>query len=157
MIDSLYYTSITLTTVGYGDLVPSNIYDKIVLIIYMPLGTAALAATDAGGSAAAAGVSRFESELEINDFPQKARWNVTHKDSLAQISEFTGAVITTRGQYIPPGKQLPIGERKLHLLIEGPTERSVKDAKGKIKEIIEQAVAKEALPGGFGSLGKYKI
>merc|ERR1712216_999202 len=99
----------------------------------------------------------FESELEINDFPQKARWNVTHKDSLAQISEFTGAIITTRGQYIPPGKQLPIGERKLHLLIEGPTERSVKDAKGKIKEITEQAVAKEALPSGFGSLGKYKI
>ena len=62
----------------------------------------------------------FESELEINDFPQKARWNVTHKDSLAQISEFTGAVITTRGQYIPPGKQLPIGERKLYLLIEAP-------------------------------------
>ena len=110
-----------------------------------------------GGSAAAAGSSRFESELEINDFPQKARWNVTHKDSLAAISEFTGAVITTRGQYIPPGKQLPIGERKLHLLIEGPTERSVKDAKGRIKEIIEQAVAKESLPGGFGSLGKYKI
>ena len=25
------------------------------------------------------------------------------------------------------------------------------------KEIIEQAVAKESLPGGFGSLGKYKI
>jgi ATP-dependent RNA helicase DDX46/PRP5 len=123
---------------------------------------AALAAQHAagvgrGGSAAAAGVSRFESELEINDFPQKARWNVTHKDSLAAISEFTGAVITTRGQYIPPGKQLPIGERKLHLLIEGPTERSVKDAKGRIKEIIEQAVAKESLPGGFGSLGKYKI
>jgi len=124
---------------------------------------AALAAQHAagvgrGGAAGpSAGAPRFESELEINDFPQKARWNVTHKDSLAQISEFTGAVITTRGQYIPPGKQLPIGERKLHLLIEGPTERSVKDAKGKIKEIIEQAVAKEALPGGFGSVGKYKI
>ena len=26
-----------------------------------------------------------------------------------------------------------------------------------LKEIIEQAVAKESLPGGFGSLGKYKI
>ena len=128
-----------------------------------PAETAAFAAAlNAQHAAARSGVfqadgTHFESELEINDFPQKARWNVTHKDSLAQISEFTGAVITTRGQYIPPGKQLPIGERKLHLLIEGPTERSVKDAKGKIKEIIEQAVAKEALPGGFGSVGKYKI
>ena len=124
---------------------------------------AALAAQHAAGggrggaASTSSGTPRFESELEINDFPQKARWNVTHKDSLAQISEFTGAVITTRGQYIPPGKQLPIGERKLHLLIEGPTERSVKDAKGKIKEIIEQAVAKESLPGGFASVGRYKI
>jgi ATP-dependent RNA helicase DDX46/PRP5 len=94
--------------------------------------------------------------LEINDFPQKARWNVTHKDSLAQISEFTGAVITTRGQYLPPGKPLPVGERKLYLLIEGPTQRSVSGAKQKIKQIIEDAIAKETLPGGFGG-GKYKV
>jgi hypothetical protein len=33
----------------------------------------------------------------------------------------------------------------------------VKDAKGKIKEIIEQAIAKESLPGGFSGLGKYKM
>jgi hypothetical protein len=30
------------------------------------------------------------------------------------------------------------------------------DAKNKIKEIIEQVVAKEALPGGFNP-GKYKV
>lgn len=105
------------------------------------------AGTGRGGSSGSA-PSAFESELEINDFPQKARWNVTHKDSLAQISEFTGAVITTRGQYLPPGKPLPVGERKLYLLIEGPTQRSVSGAKQKIKQIIEDAIAKETLPGG---------
>tara|TARA_B110000977_G_scaffold185053_1_gene249485 strand:+ start:29058 stop:32429 length:3372 start_codon:yes stop_codon:yes gene_type:complete len=124
---------------------------------------AALAAQHAAGTgrgasgSGAQGAPRFESELEINDFPQKARWNVTHKDSLSMISDFTGAVITTRGQYLPPGKPLPIGERKLYLLIEGPTERSVAGAKGKIKEIIENAIAKESLPGGAGTTGKYKI
>ena len=46
----------------------------------------------------------FETELEINDFPQHARWKVTHKDSMNQISEWTGAAITTRGQYYPPNK-----------------------------------------------------
>ena len=98
----------------------------------------------------------FESELEVNDFPQHARWKVTHKDSLRQISEFTGAAITTRGQYYPPGKPVPPGERRLYLLIEGPTERCVKEAKNKIKSIIEEVVAKQALPGGF-NVGKYKV
>lgn len=36
-------------------------------------------------------------------------------------------------------QQPPPGERKLYLLIEGPTERSVREAKAKVKEIIEQA------------------
>ena len=109
---------------------------------------AALNAKHAAGAARAAKMeAHFESELEINDFPQQARWKVTHKDSLAQIAEFTGTAITTRGQFYAPGKQAPPGERRLYLLIEGPTERCVKEAKNKIKEIIEQVVAKEALPG----------
>ena len=117
---------------------------------------AALNAKHAAGAARAAKMeAHFESELEINDFPQQARWKVTHKDSLAQIAEFTGTAITTRGQFYAPGKQAPPGERRLYLLIEGPTERCVKEAKNKIKEIIEQVVAKEALPGGFQA--KYKV
>ena len=51
---------------------------------------------------------------------------------------------------------LPLGERRLYLLLEGPTERCIKEAKNKIKEIIEQVVAKEALPGGWTG-GKYKV
>jgi ATP-dependent RNA helicase DDX46/PRP5 len=92
---------------------------------------AALNAQHAAGGKAMAAAERhnaanshkphFESELEVNDFPQHARWKVTHKDSLQQISEFTGAAITTRGQYYPPGKGVPPGERRLYLLIEGPT------------------------------------
>ena len=38
---------------------------------------------------------------------------------------------------------------------EAPTERGVKEAKSKIKEIIETAIAKESLPGGFQA--KYKV
>ena len=46
--------------------------------------------------------AHFESELEINDFPQQARWKVTHKDTLAQISEFTGARrLLSRGSITP--------------------------------------------------------
>ena len=37
---------------------------------------------------------KFEEELEINDFPQQARWKVTSKEALAQISEYSEAGIT---------------------------------------------------------------
>lgn len=46
----------------------------------------------------------FESELEINDFPQNARWKVTHKGFQAEITELTGAAVTTKGLYIAKGK-----------------------------------------------------
>jgi ATP-dependent RNA helicase DDX46/PRP5 len=95
----------------------------------------------------------FELEIEINDFPQHARWKVTHKDSLREISDFTGAAITTRGQYVPPGKPPGAQEKKLYLLVEGPTERSVREAKLKIREILEVAAQREVLPGGFGGGG----
>jgi ATP-dependent RNA helicase DDX46/PRP5 len=102
----------------------------------------------------------FELEIEINDFPQHARWKVTHKDSLREISDFTGAAITTKGQYVPPGKPPGPSERKLYLLVEGPTERSVREAKTKIREILEVAAQREQLPGGFGGgqmPGRYSV
>lgn len=45
------------------------------------------------------------------------------------IGETTGAALITKGVYVPPGRQAPEGERKIYLLIEGPTELSVKHAK----------------------------
>lgn len=98
----------------------------------------------------------YEAELEINDFPQHARWKVTHKDALSQINEWTGAAITTRGQYYPPGKLCPAGEKKLYLFIEGPTAESVKKAKVEIKRILEEATA-VSTPMGPAQPGKYTL
>lgn len=67
---------------------------------------------------------------------------VTHKDALSQITEMTGAAITTRGQYFRPGTAVPAGERKLFLLIEGPTELSVKRAKAEVKRVLEETTEK---------------
>jgi len=80
----------------------------------------------------------FMDEFEINDYPQQARWKVTHKDALSQITEWTGACITTKGVYCQPGKQPPTGERKLYLSIEGPTPNSIIYAKNEIKRIITE-------------------
>jgi len=54
---------------------------------------------------------------------------VTHRDTVNMIGETTGAALITKGVYVPPGKQPPEGERKIYLLIEGPTELAVKHAK----------------------------
>ncbi|XP_004485495.1 DEAD-box ATP-dependent RNA helicase 45 [Cicer arietinum] len=99
----------------------------------------------------------YEAELEINDFPQNARWKVTHKETLGPISEWTGAAITTRGQFFPPGKVAGPGDRKLYLFIEGPSEQSVKRAKAELKRVLED-ITNQALqlPGGTQP-GKYSV
>lgn len=86
---------------------------------------------------------RFEEELEINDFPQQARWKVTSKEALAQISEYSEAGITVRGTYYPPGKEpKEAGERKLYLAIEGTTELSVSKARAEIIRLIKEELIK---------------
>ncbi|TVU43579.1 hypothetical protein EJB05_10059, partial [Eragrostis curvula] len=83
----------------------------------------------------------FVAELEINDFPQNARWRITHKDTLGPIQEDSGAAITIRGTYIPSGKVVGANERKLYLYIEGDTESSVKKAKTELKRVLEDCAS----------------
>ncbi|CAL1366082.1 unnamed protein product [Linum trigynum] len=99
----------------------------------------------------------YEAELEINDFPQNARWKVTHKETLGPISEWTGAAITTRGQYFGQGRVPGPGERKLYLFIEGPNEVSVKRAKEELKCVLEEITSKGfSVPGG-AQTGRYSV
>lgn len=63
----------------------------------------------------------YEAELEINDFQQNARWKVTHKETLGPISEWTGAAITTRGQYFAPASSRTRGTKAVlvhHFLVQ---------------------------------------
>ncbi|CAN4095033.1 unnamed protein product [Withania somnifera] len=99
----------------------------------------------------------YEAELEINDFPQNARWKVTHKETLGPISEWTGAAITTRGQYVPHGKVPGFGERKLYLFIEGPTEQSVKRAKAELKRVLEDITMQASSLPGSAQQGRYSV
>ncbi|CAN8304576.1 unnamed protein product [Cochlearia groenlandica] len=99
----------------------------------------------------------YEAELEINDFPQNARWKVTHKETLGPISDWTGAAITTRGQFYPPGRIPGPGDRKLYLFIEGPSEKSVKTAKVELKRVLEDITNQAlSLPGGTQP-GRYSV
>jgi len=101
---------------------------------------ALLAASQAAASANAK-PTRFSSDLEINDYPQTARWKVMHRESLQAIQEWTKVAITTKGAYYPPGRNPPAGERKLYLLVEGETEQAVKTARKEMRRILEEAAA----------------
>nr|XP_029724507.1 probable ATP-dependent RNA helicase DDX46 isoform X2 [Aedes albopictus] len=85
---------------------------------------------------------KYEEELEINDFPQQARWKVTSKEALAQISEYSEAGLTVRGTYVPTGKTPPEGERKLYLAIESCSELAVTKAKREITRLIKEELLK---------------
>ncbi|KAL6777513.1 hypothetical protein ACKKBF_B21785 [Auxenochlorella protothecoides x Auxenochlorella symbiontica] len=107
-------------------------------------------------AAAAAGrpagpTRHFETELEINDFPQRARWKVTHRDTINDMGEL-GAAVVIKGTFYPPGAKVAEGDRKIYLHIEGPTEQIVRRAKGEIKRIIEEeterAMRREAPAAG---------
>eukprot|EP01113_Clastostelium_recurvatum_P031282 TRINITY_DN3888_c4_g1_i6.p1 TRINITY_DN3888_c4_g1~~TRINITY_DN3888_c4_g1_i6.p1 ORF type:complete len:1106 (-),score=318.86 TRINITY_DN3888_c4_g1_i6:178-3450(-) len=89
----------------------------------------------------------FEDELEINDYPQQARFKVTYRDTVSLIHEYFGVVVTTRGTYVPPGKQAG-QHRKLYLFLEGPTESSVRKAKDELKKLIAEASLTVGHTGG---------
>jgi len=94
--------------------------------------------------------SHHSVELEINDYPQTARWKVTHKDSMHPIVEFYAVCVTTRGSWFATGRNPPPGERKLYLLIEGPDEKNVGTAKREIRRMLEEAAAGVREPSSFG-------
>ncbi|KAI8346199.1 P-loop containing nucleoside triphosphate hydrolase protein [Blakeslea trispora] len=117
--------------------------------------TAQTVTTEEGGEAHPV----YAEEIVINDYPQKARWRVTNKEQISQITDVSGAAITTRGSYFPPGKQPTGNERKLYLFIEGDSEMVVEKAKNEIKRILVEATAAqmEADARGGGGTGRYQV
>ncbi|KAG0155413.1 hypothetical protein PDIDSM_990 [Penicillium digitatum] len=82
----------------------------------------------------------FHATLEINDFPQKARWAVTNRTNVAKILEASGTSITTKGNFYAAGKEPGPGELpKLYILVEGETEISVTTAIHELRRLLKDA------------------
>lgn len=80
----------------------------------------------------------FHATLEINDFPQKARWAVTNRTNVAKILEATGTSITTKGTFYPSGKEVQSGDPKLYILVEGDTELVVASAMNELTRLLRE-------------------
>ncbi|XP_041079360.1 probable ATP-dependent RNA helicase DDX46 isoform X4 [Polyodon spathula] len=102
-------------------------------------------------------LKRYEEELEINDFPQTARWKVTSKEALQRIGEYSEAAITIRGTYFPPGKEPKEGERKIYLAIESANELAVQKAKAEISRLIKEELIRLQNSYQPTSKGRYKV
>ncbi|XP_015929321.1 probable ATP-dependent RNA helicase DDX46 isoform X2 [Parasteatoda tepidariorum] len=100
---------------------------------------------------------KYEEELEINDFPQQARWKVTSKEALAQISEYSEAGITVRGTYYPNGKEPKEGDRKLYLAIESTNELAVSKARAEFIRLIKEELVKMQHSYQPINRGRYKV
>lgn len=100
---------------------------------------------------------RFEEELEINDFPQPARWRVTSREALKQISDYSDAGLTVRGTYLAPGTKVPEGQRKLYLAIEGPNELAVSKARNEIVRLIKEELLKLQSSNQPANKGRYRV
>ena len=82
----------------------------------------------------------YHATLEINDFPQKARWAVTNRTNVAKILDSTATSITTKGSFYPAGKEVPPnGDAKLYILIEGDTEVAVSSALTEMTRLLREA------------------
>ena len=91
----------------------------------------------------------FHAILEINDFPQSARWKVTNRTNVAKILEASGTSITNKGNYYGDGRVPGPGELpKLYILVEGDTENAVENAMSELTRLLKEgtveALTKEA-------------
>jgi ATP-dependent RNA helicase DDX46/PRP5 len=101
----------------------------------------------------------FHATLEINDFPQKARWAVTNRTNVAKILEATGTSITTKGNFYAAGKEPPAGaDPKLYILIEGDTELVVGKALQELTRLLrEGTIAAADAESRAPASGRYTI
>jgi ATP-dependent RNA helicase DDX46/PRP5 len=101
----------------------------------------------------------FHATLEINDFPQKARWAVTNRTNVAKILEATGTSITTKGSFYPAGKEVQAGgDPKLYILVEGDTEVVVTNAMRELMRLLKEGtIAAADAEGRAPTGGRYNV
>ncbi|KAM6495754.1 P-loop containing nucleoside triphosphate hydrolase protein [Amanita muscaria] len=102
----------------------------------------------------------FHAIIPINDYPQKARWRVTNKETMTQLIDMTGASVTNKGIYYETAKEPPLeGPPKLHLLIESNEEWRVEQAVREIKRLLIEAsaAALQAEMRNPATIGRYSV
>ena len=100
----------------------------------------------------------FHATLEINDFPQKARWAVTNRTNVAKILESSGTSITSKGVFYAQGKEPQQGELpKLYILVEGDTEVAVQGAMMDLTRLLKEGAIAAMEVESKAPAGRYSV
>ena len=100
----------------------------------------------------------FHATLEINDFPQKARWAVTNRTNVAKILDSSGTSITSKGVFYDKGKEPGTGEQpKLYILVEGDTEVAVQSAMSDLTRLLKEGALAAMEADNKAPVGRYSV
>ena len=104
--------------------------------------------------------NHFVAEIEINDYPQPARWKVTQKETTSRLQDDFQTAVTLKGQYFGPNRDPPAeDERKLYLHLEAVSEHILKNGMLEIRRLLNEETLRVGAKGmGGGSSGhKYSV
>ena len=80
------------------------------------------------------------------------------KDFLNSINDLSNCTVSLRGTFVEPNKKPPLGQKRLHLYIQGNSKQDVLKAYKEIKGVLDEtALMYYTMGGGSGNVGKYKI
>ncbi|XP_068586499.1 KH homology domain-containing protein 4-like [Cebidichthys violaceus] len=87
-------------------------------------------------------------EVDINDVPLNCRDLLTKGKTQEEIRQFSGAVVSTRGHYMPDASKRKAGQRPLYLHVQGKNQEQVNKAVLRIKEIISEDLLRASAASG---------
>ena len=80
----------------------------------------------------------FSIEFNINDYPFNTRLKYTNNTFLNKSKENDNVDVVLKGVFVQPGKTLPVGEKKLCLVIRGKNVNDVNNAYSEIKKNFDE-------------------
>ena len=101
----------------------------------------------------------YTCEFEINDYPVSVRLKGTKKDYLRSISEVNDVDINVKGVFVEPGKKIPVGQKKMYILIKGVNQSNVNSAFRELKRNFDEtALSYYTSNSGYsGALQRYSV
>ncbi|KAL6112836.1 uncharacterized protein ACO6RY_11260 [Pungitius sinensis] len=87
-------------------------------------------------------------EVDINNVPLNCRDLLTKGKTQEEIRQFSGAVCSTKGHYMPDPTKGKAGQRPLYLHVQGKNQEQVNKAVLRIKEIITEDMLRASAASG---------